>query len=409
MTGASFRKASRLAEVELSEIVRIAEAARAAKAAGADVIALGTGEPDFDTPEHAKEAAARAAAEGKTKYTPTAGLPELRDAVAEKCRRENGFEATRDEVCVTMGAKQALFNAFLATLEPGEEVIFAAPYWTSYPDMVRVAGAKPVILSCGVETGFKITADALAAAIGPKTRWLLLNSPSNPAGAVCAERELAALAEVLRAHPEVWIVSDEIYEHLVFDGRRHVSFRVAAPDLAERTLTVLGPSKSFAMTGWRVGYAVGPKPLISAMTTLQGQSTSGASSIGQAAALATLTAPEALTTGLLEERRATFERRRNRVAELLGAAPGIACPVPEGAFYALPSCEGVYGAKIDGGKTIATDADFCYALIDAAGVATVPGRAFGAPGRFRVSTAYSDADLEEACRRIAATTAAWLG
>lgn len=409
MTNAAFRKSSRLASVELSEIVRIAEAARAAKAAGADVIALGTGEPDFDTPDHAKAAAAEAAAAGKTKYTPTAGLPELRAAVAEKARRENGFEVAADEVCVSVGAKQALFNAFMATLEPGEEVIFAAPFWTSYPDMVRVAGGAPVVLSCGVETGFKITPDALEAAITPKTRWLLLNSPSNPSGAVYTRAELEALGAVLRAHPEVWVISDEIYEHLVFDGAAHVSFRVAAPDLAERTLTILGPSKSFAMTGWRIGYAVGPKPLIQAMTTMQGQSTSGASSISQAAALATLTAPSIETQTLLAERRAVFEARRNRVAAALDAAPGLSCPVPAGAFYVLPSCAGVYGALRANGAPIETDADFCYAMIDEAGVATVPGRAFGAPGRFRISTAYSDAELDEACRRIAETTARWLG
>lgn len=284
-------------------------------------------------------------------------------------------------------------------------MIFAAPYWTSYPDMTRVAGGAPKIIPCGEETGFKITPEALGAAITPKTRWLLLNTPSNPSGAVYSEAELAALGEVLRHAPEIWIVADEIYEHLIFDGGAHVSFRRAVPDLADRTLTVLGPSKSYAMTGWRIGYAVGPKPLISAMTTLQGQSTSGASSISQAAALASLNGPQEL----LVERRAVFARRRSRVAELLNAAPGLTCPRPEGAFYVLPSCEGALGASGPGGRRIETDADFCYALIDAVGVATVPGRAFGAPGRFRISTAYSDAELEEACRRIASATAEWLG
>ncbi|MCI4666042.1 MAG: pyridoxal phosphate-dependent aminotransferase [Neomegalonema sp.] len=405
MSGSAFEKSSRLAKVELSEIVRIAEAARAAKAAGADVIALGTGEPDFDTPDHVKDAAARAAAEGKTKYTPTAGTAELRAAVAEKCKRENGFDAAAENVCVTMGAKQALFNSYMVSLEPGEQVIFAAPFWTSYPDQVRLANGEPIMPLCGVDSGFKITPEALEAAITPKTRWVLLNSPSNPAGAVYSRAELEALAEVLRAHPRIWVSSDEIYEHLVFDGGEHVSFRVAAPDLADRTLTVLGPSKSYAMTGWRIGYAVGPLPLIKAMTAVQGQSTSGACSISQAAALASLTGPQQL----LAERRAVFARRRDLVAERLNAAKGIACPRPEGAFYALPSCEGVYGATAKNGKRIENDADFCYALIDEVGVATVPGRAFGAPGRFRISTAYSDAELEEACRRIAAATDAWLG
>ncbi len=368
--------ADRLDSLDLSEIVQISERAARLREQGVDVIALSTGEPDFPTPDFVIEAAFTAARDGQTRYTATKGTPELRAAVA----REHGREI--DEVIVSTGAKQVLANALLATVNPGDEVIMPAPFWTSYADMVRVAGGRPVIVACPMQQDFKLTAGQLAESMGPKTKWLMLNSPSNPSGAIYTAREIGELAEVLRNNPHVGVISDEIYAHLSFE--RFTSFTAAAPDLADRTLIVSGVSKAWAMTGWRIGWGVGPAWLIKAMTSVQGQSTSGASSVSQAAALAALTGDRML----LSERRAAYLKRRDFVVQALNDMPGIACAAPAGAFYAFPTAPGV------------DDGAFCADLLNTAGVAVVPGRAFGLPGHFRLSFAYSDSDLTLGLSRI---------
>lgn len=390
-----FRRSARIDAVELSEILKISELADALKREGRDIITLGTGEPDFPTPAPVIEAAHRAALAGETTYTLTAGTIALRDAIAAACDRENGYRPARAEIIVSTGAKQVLYNAFAATLDPGDEVLVPAPYWTSYPDIVTVCDGRPVILPTSAATGFRVTPDQLRAAIGPKTRWLLLNSPSNPSGAVYAHADLDALAEVLRAAPHVGIMVDEIYQHISYVPFR--SFRAVAPDLAERTLIVNGVSKSHAMTGWRIGWGIGPKRLISAMIAVQSQITSGASSVSQAAAAAALTGDQQL----LAERCDDFRERRDMTVAALNATELLRCPSADGAFYLFPDCTAAFGKRTRDGRTIATDADFCEALLAAEGVALVPGRAFGTPGHVRLSYAYSRASLREAATRIA--------
>lgn len=375
LTPSSITRAARLDGLELSEIVRISERASSLRAAGRDVVALSTGEPDFPTPEHVVDAAMAAARRGQTRYTPTAGTADLRAAIAAEHGRQLG------EVLVGTGAKQVLANALLATLNPGDEVVIPAPFWTSYADMVRIAGGVPIVITCPMERGFKLRPDQLASALTAKTRWLMLNSPSNPSGAIYSAREIADLAEVLRGAPRVLVISDEIYAHLSFE--RFVSFTASAPDLADRTLIVSGVSKAWAMTGWRIGWGVGPTSLIKAMTAVQGQSTSGASSISQAAALAALTGDRAL----LAERRDAYRARRDHVVAALNDMPGIRCATPAGAFYAFPTCP-------------CDDGAFCARLLDEAALAVVPGRAFGMPGHFRLSFAYSNADLSASLTRL---------
>ncbi len=380
-----FRRAQRIDAIEISEIVQISERAAALKAAGADIVSFGTGEPDLPTPGFVIDAAHAAAKAGQTRYPPTAGTADLRGAVAAR------YGVERSNVIVSTGAKQVLANAMLATLDPGDEVIMPAPYWTSYSDIVGMSGGTAIVLPCAMEDGFKLTPDALERAISPRTRWLMLNSPSNPSGAVYSADELEALAAVLERHPHVWVLADEIYRHLTY-----AVFTSLAdfPALAQRTLIVDGVSKAWSMTGWRIGWGVGPKPLIAAMTAVQGQITSGACSVAQAAALAALSD----TSGLLDERRALFEKRRDHVVSALNAIPGLECPSPDGAFYVFPSCRALL--KSEGGP-FESDAQLCSWLLEKAGVAVVPGRAFGLPGHFRLSFAYSDADLEKGLSRIA--------
>lgn len=392
-TSAPFRRSDRASNLKLSEIVRISEAARARKAEGYDVLSFGTGEPDFPTPPHVIDAAFQAARDGQTTYPPTAGTPALRQAVADL----NGVKMA--EVMISTGAKQVLNNAFQCTLNPGDQVITPAPYWTSYSDIVEMCEAEIVLVPCGAETGFRLTPDALRAAITEKTRWLLLNTPGNPSGAMYSTEDLAALAEVLRGHPHVWIISDEIYEHIAYAP--FTSFRKVAPDLTDRMLIVNGVSKAYAMTGWRLGWGIGPVDLIKAMTAVQGQCTSGASSISQAAALAALQGPQ----DLLATRCAEFKARRDYVVGALNAIDGITCPIPGGAFYVFPDCSGCLGKRTPDGRVLETDAELCDYILSAGNVALVPGRAFGLPGHFRLSYAYAMNDLVEGCRRIAAAIA----
>ncbi len=388
--------AARLGRIKPSPTIAVTTRAAELKAQGRDVIGLGAGEPDFDTPAHVKDAAKAALDRGETKYTAVAGTLELRKAIAAKFHRENGLDYSADQITVGCGGKSVLFNALLATLDPGDEVIIPAPYWVSYPDMVALCEAEPVIVPCPAEAGFKLSADRLAAAITPKTKWLILNSPSNPTGAAYTEAELKALTEVLLAHPQVWVMADDIYEHIVYDGFRFATPAQIEPRLMERTLTVNGCSKAYSMTGWRVGYAGGPLPLIKAINMVQSQSTTHTSSISQAAAVAALNGPQ----GFLAEWVAAFKARRDLIAGLLNAAPGLSCALPIGAFYVFPSCEGVIGKRTPDGRAIASDDDFVTYLLEAEGVACVQGSAFGLSPYFRISYATSDAALAEAGRRI---------
>ncbi|MBY6059554.1 pyridoxal phosphate-dependent aminotransferase [Leisingera daeponensis] len=378
-----FRRAQRIASVELSEIVRLSEQAAALRRAGRDVIVLSTGEPDFPTPAPVVEAAHAAALAGQTRYTATAGTSELRDSVATKAG------VTRAEVLISAGAKQVLANAMLATLDPGDEVLIPAPYWSSYTEIVKMAGGRAVVVPCLMSDDFKLSPEALEAAITPKTRWLMLNSPSNPTGAVYSTNEIRAFAKVLERHPNIWVISDEIYEHLSYVPV--TSFRDAAPDLMHRTLIVNGLSKAWAMTGWRIGWGIGPSELIEAMTVIQGQVTSGACSISQAAGLAALNGDD----GLLKTRRDAFRARRDKTVAGLNAIRGFRCPRPDGAFYVFPSVTRVMER---GG--FPSDGAFCSWLLDKAGVAVVPGRAFGLGGHVRISFAYADDELTEGIDRI---------
>ncbi len=366
------------------------------KASGRDIIGLGAGEPDFPTPEHIREAAKRAIDAGKTRYTAVDGIAELKTAIVDKFARENGLTYGTDQVTVGTGGKQVLFNALMATLNPGDEVIIPAPYWVSYPDMVRLAGGEPVVVEGALTNGFRITPAQLEAAITPRTKWLIFNSPSNPTGAGYARDELKGLTDVLERHPQVWVMSDDMYEHIAFPGYEFSTPAQVAPALYDRTLTVNGVSKAYAMTGWRIGYAGGPKALIGAMRKIQSQSTSNPCSVSQWAAVEALTGPQ----GFLADAVAMFLRRRDLVVAGLNAAEGISCPVPEGAFYVYPSVAGCLGKTSRGGVRIENDEDFCRALLEETGVAVVFGAAFGLSPNFRVSYSEADEVLVEACARI---------
>ncbi len=366
------------------------------KRAGIDVIGLGAGEPDFDTPDFVKEAAIAAIRAGKTKYTNVDGTPELKEAIVAKFKRDNALEYTPAQVTVNVGGKHTLFNALVATLDAGDEVIVPAPYWVSYPDVVQFAGATPVIVAAGADVGYKLTPAMLEAAITPRTKWLILNSPSNPTGAAYSVAELKALGEVLERHPHVWIFADDMYEHIVYDDFRFATIAEVCPSLYERTLTVNGCSKAYAMTGWRIGFAAGAPWLIKAIAKLQSQSTSNPCSIAQAAATAALSGDQSF----LKERAQAFQIRRDLVVDMLNAAEGITCPKPEGAFYVYPDVSGVIGKATPAGKRIDTDSDFVGYLLDDAKVAAVQGVAFGVSPAMRISYATSEALLTEACLRI---------
>jgi aspartate aminotransferase len=366
------------------------------KAKGVDVIGLGAGEPDFDTPDFVKAAAIDAINAGKTKYTNVDGTAELKAAIAAKFKRDNGLEYTPGQISVNVGGKHTLFNALVATLDPGDEVVIPAPYWVSYPDIVSFCDGVPVFIEAGAAQNYKITPEQLDAAITPKTKWVLLNSPSNPTGAAYTETELKALAEVIRRHPHVWVMADDMYEHITYDGFRFATIAQVAPDLYDRTLTVNGCSKAYSMTGWRIGFAGGAPWLIKAMAKLQSQSTSNPCSIAQAAAVAALNGPQ----DFLKERAAAFQKRRDIVVSMLNAVEGITCPTPEGAFYVYPDVSGLIGKSTPGGLRIDTDEQLVGYLLDDAQVAAVHGGAFGVSPAFRVSYAVSDAVLTEACERI---------
>lgn len=385
-----------LLRVQPSATVAITQKAREMARAGQDIIALSAGEPDFDTPQNVKDAAVAAIAAGKTKYTNIDGIPELKEAVAAKFRRDNQLVVTADDCFVSSGGKQIIFNALLATLNPGDEVVIPVPYWVSYPEIVRLAGATPVFAKADASTGFKITPAALDAAITPHTKWLLLNSPSNPTGATYRAEELRALADVLLRHTHVHVLTDDIYEQLIYDGKKFATLAQIEPALQGRTLTMNGVSKSHAMTGWRIGYCTGPRHLLAAMTKLQSQSTTNPASISQWAAVEALNGP----SEFLAEWRKVFQRRRDMVVAGLNQAKGISCLTPDGAFYVFPSCDALYGRVSAGGKTIKSDEDFVLALLEETGVALVHGAAFGLPGHFRLSYAASDAQLSEAIERI---------
>ncbi|ATN33115.1 aspartate aminotransferase [Rhizobium sp. ACO-34A] len=394
---AAFQPASRISSIGVSEIVKLGAKAQALKREGRPVIILGAGEPDFDTPDHIKEAAWKALQAGQTKYTALDGTPELKAAIRDKFSRENSVDYALDEITVATGAKQILFNALMATLNPGDEVVIPTPYWTSYSDIVQIAEGKPVLIACDADAGFRLQAEELEAAITPKTRWLLLNSPSNPSGAAYREEDYRPLLDVLLRHPHVWLLVDDMYEHIVYDGFRFVTPAAIEPRLKSRILTVNGVSKAYAMTGWRIGYAGGPRDLIKAMAVVQSQATSCPSSVSQAASVAALNGPQ----DFLAERKASFQRRRDLVVAGLNAIEGLDCRVPEGAFYTFSGCAGVLGKTTPGGKPIATDADFCAYLLEDANVAVVPGSAFGLSPFFRISYASAESELVEALKRIA--------
>ena len=385
-----------LARVKPSPTIAVTTKANELKAAGKDVIGLGAGEPDFDTPQNIKDAAKAAIDAGKTKYTAVDGIPELKKAICAKFARENGLTYAPNQITVGTGGKQTLYNAFMATCNPGDEVIIPAPYWVSYPDMVLLAGGTPVAVPCGIENNFKLTPAQLEAAITPKTKWFIFNSPSNPTGAGYTRAELKGLTDVLMRHPHVWVMSDDMYEHLVFDDFEFCTPAQVEPGLYDRTLTCNGVSKSYAMTGWRIGYAAGPVALIKAMGTIQSQSTSNPSSISQYAALEGLTGPQEF----LQQNKALFQRRRDLVVGMLNAAKGITCPNPEGAFYVYPDISGCIGKTSAAGTKITNDEVFATALLEETGVAVVFGAAFGLSPNFRVSYATSDDLLKEACTRI---------
>lgn len=394
--------ASRLARIKPSATLAVTAKAAALKAEGRDIISLGAGEPDFDTPDFIKNAAKAAMDAGKTKYTDVGGTPEIKDAIIGKFKRENDLTYARDQIIVGTGGKQVLYNALMATLNAGDEVIIPAPYWVSYPDMVLLAEGTPVIVDCPAGAGFKMTAAQLDAAITQKTKWVILNSPSNPTGAGYSRADIKALTDVLVKHPHVWVMTDDMYEHLSYDGFEFTTPAQVEPKLYDRTLTVNGVSKAYSMTGWRIGYAGGPKELIKAMGVIQGQSTSNASSISQAAAAAALNGDQAFLKDWVQ----SFKSRRDLVVSMLNDAAGLNCPTPEGAFYVYPSCAGCIGKTTPQGKMIANDEDFVTYLLEAEGVACVHGAAFGLSPHFRISYATSAKALEEACRRIQRACAA---
>jgi aspartate aminotransferase len=385
-----------LAAAQPSATYRMIDRVAERKAAGLPVISLSAGEPDFDTPAHVQDAAIAAIRAGHTRYTQVAGLRALREAVAAKFRHENGIHARWQDTIICTGGKQVIYNALAATLNPGDEVIVPAPYWVSYPEMVQLCGARTVSVPCTALTGFKLTPQSLAGAITPRTRWVVLNSPSNPTGAAYSAAELQALAEVLLAHPDVLVMSDDIYEHLIFDGARFATMAQVEPRLVARTLTMNGVSKAYAMTGWRIGYATGPQWLLEAMEKLQGQQTSGACSISQHAALAALTGPQ----DFVRQTRQAFERRRDAVVDRLNQAFGLRCTRPAGAFYAFASCEGLIGRTSATGRRLHTDEDVALALLDEAHVAVIQGSAFGLGPYLRIAYALDDAALAQACEAI---------
>ncbi|MFQ3622254.1 MAG: pyridoxal phosphate-dependent aminotransferase [Acetobacteraceae bacterium] len=388
--------AARLNDVEISASVTMTAKARALRAAGHRVISLAIGEPDFDTPPHAIEAAHSAALAGDTHYPPQDGTAALKEAVRRKFRRDNGLDYAADEVMVANGGKQIITDAFLATIDPGDEVIIPAPYWISYADQAKLAGGRPVFVACPQNNGFRLRPEDLEAAITPATKWLVLNSPNNPSGAALSAAELGAIAEVLRRHPQLWVLSDDMYEHMVYDGFAFATLAQVAPDLRERVLTVNGASKTYAMTGWRIGFCGGPKPLIAAMVNMQGQLTSGVCTVAQAAAAAALDGPQ----DLVRERAALYRARRDLVVAALNEAPGIVCHRPEGAFYVFPNIAGCLGRTTRGGRRLGTDLDFALALLEEKHVAVVHGAAYGMSPYVRISYATDLASLREACGRI---------
>ena len=385
-----------LRRIAPSATIAISAKARAMKAAGRDIISLSAGEPDFDTPDNIKEAAIKAIREGKTKYTDPDGIPQLKEAIVAKFARENGLAYKTSQVHVAPGGKPAIYNALVATVNPGDEVIVPTPYWVSYPDMVLLAGGTPIPLPTRAQNGFKVRADALERAITPKTKWIILNSPSNPSGAAYTRADLQALADVLLRHPHVLILTDDMYEHLVFDDFEFTTIAQVEPRLYARTLTMNGVSKAYAMTGWRIGYAAGPEPLIKAMGKMISQTTSNPSSISQWAAVEALNG----TQDFIKPNARLFQQRRDLVVSMLNQATGLHCPTPEGAFYVYPSAAGTIGKTCSTGKVIASDEDFAVELLDAEGVAVVHGAAFGLSPFFRISYATSTAELEDACGRI---------
>jgi len=388
--------ADALGRIQPSPTVALTGKVNELKAAGRDIIGLGAGEPDFDTPDHIKAAAIEAINRGETKYTAVSGTIAAREAIAAKFKRENGLDYTVDQITIGCGGKQVLYNAIMATINEGDEVIIPAPYWVSYPDIVLLAGGTPVIVSAGINSGFKMTPEDLEAAITPKTKWLIFNSPSNPTGAAYSADEIRALADVLVKHPHVWVMSDDIYEHLIYDGFEFATMAQVAPELYDRTLTVNGLAKAYSMTGWRVGYAGGPKEIIAAINKVQSQSTTHTSSISQAATVEALNGPQDFMKDWIE----TFRGRRDYVVEQLNSIPGLSCPTPVGAFYVYPSCAGAIGKKTPGGMEITNDTDFVTALLEDEGVAVVQGVAFGLEPHFRVSYATSNENLEKAMERI---------
>jgi len=390
--------AERLGRAPVAASVQMTIKARELRAAGKNVIALTIGEPNFATPLHAIEAAHQAALKGDTKYPPQDGTAALKQAIQRKFKRDSGLDYALDEICASNGGKQCIFNALMATVNPGDEAVIPVPAWSAYWLMNDLIGGKSVLVTCPQNNGFKPRAEDIEAAITPRTKWLILNNPNNPTGAACSAEELKAIAEVMRRHPHVWIMSDDMYEHLVFDDFRHATMAQVAPDLKDRTLTISGVSKTYAMTGWRIGFAAGPKQLIRAMVNMQGQVAAGISTVGQAAAAAALDGPQ---EGV-EEMRTAYKRRRDFVVESLNACPGISCHKPEGAFYVYPNVAGCLGKTTAGGKKLENDFDFCMALLEENLVATVHGAAYGMSPYLRVSTATDDDSLHEACRRIMA-------
>ena len=385
-----------LARIKPSPTMAVTAKAAELRAAGQDVIGLGAGEPDFDTPDPIKQAAIAAIGRGETKYTKVDGTPELKAAIIAKFKRENGLDYAPEQITVNAGGKHTIFNAMMASLNPGDEVLIPTPYWVSYPDIVLIAGGTPVMVETSIDSGFKVTPDALAAAITPKSKWLIFNSPSNPSGAAYSRDEIKALTDVLVDHPRLWVLTDDMYEHIVYDGFQFTTVAQVEPRLYERTLTMNGVSKAYAMTGWRIGYAGGPAELIKAIAKVQSQSTSSPCSISQAAAVEALSGAQ----DFIPERARVFQERRDLVVSMLNQADGISCPTPEGAFYVYPSCAGAIGRKTPDGRTIESDLDFVTYLLESQGVAAVHGEAFGLSPHFRVSYATSTELLETACQRI---------
>ena len=390
--------AERLNRVSISASVIMTIKARELAAQGIKVVSLASGEPDFPTPPHAIEAAHQAALAGDTKYPPQDGTKRLKEAVQRKFKRDNNLDYALDEIMVTNGGKQSIFNAFMATIDPGDEVLIPAPFWSSYSEMAKVAGGVPVTINCPQNNGFKLRPEDLDAAITPKTKWVMINFPNNPTGAACSRAEMQAIAAVLMKHPHVWVMTDDMYEHLIYDGFEFCTIADVEPRLKDRTLTVNGASKTYAMTGWRVGFCGGPKALIKGMMNMQGQATAGVSTISQAAVAAALDGPQEI----VRERAEEYRQRRDLVVEMLNAAPGISCHKPEGAFYVFPNIAGCIGKTSKGGRKIETDTDFAMALLEEKYVATVQGTAYGMSPYLRISYATNTENLREACGRIQA-------